>query len=111
MDRALAEDQPADRARPESFGVKQTILEIVDIVQAVEADDALHAVRDEPLHPEPAYVVRFEFEAERALAANDDLPARPGKAVAQRPQPIPRVLLDVAYAGIEMDCEIGRAHV
>src|SRR3546814_20277914 len=87
MDRALAEDQPADRARPESFGVKQTILEIVDIVHALEADDALHAVRDETLHPEPASVIRSELDTEHAIAAIDDWPACTGTAVAQRPKP------------------------
>ena len=77
VDRALAEDEPTDGVRAEGFRVQEPLGEIVEVVQAVERDEAIDAARHQPLDPESMDIERLKLEAERAAASRDDLERPP----------------------------------
>ena len=85
--------------------MQEPLGEIVEVVQAVERDEAIDAARHQPLNPESMDIERLKLEAERAAASRNDL-ERPLHVPAEQPDPIPWVVLEVADTGIEVD----RAH-
>ena len=80
----LKMSQP-DGVRAEGLRVQEPLGEIVEVVQAVERDEAIDAARHQPLNPESMDIERLKLEAERA-AASRNAPARACGAAGAAPR-------------------------